>query len=220
MARGPADGRLDASGYCAHGEQQVTTGQRHRTRLLAAGITLLLAACSAASAPTAGSLPNEATTPPTTAATASSEGGSNPAPVSPPSTATGGSLDPCSLLTQSEVDAAAGQPLGHGNQIGALLDCQWSTSDFAASLELDIGDWSAMQTKAAESGQTLTPVSGIGDEALAVNGAGNAAQLYVRKGNTGFLLLLGGQYLDSLADFGLAREKHCRSCPGATVTRP
>jgi hypothetical protein len=43
---------------------------------------------------------------------------------------------------------------------------------------------------------------------LSLNVAGNAAQLYVRKGSTGFLLLLGGgQYIDSLPDLGLAQEK-------------
>jgi hypothetical protein len=117
-------------------------------------------------------------------------------------------VDPCSLLTQSEVDTAAGQPLGHGSQAGALDVCQWSTSDFAASVELDVGDWSAIKAKSAETGQTLTSVPGVGDEALALNVAGNAAQLYVRKGSTGFLLLLGGgQYIDSLADLGLAQEE-------------
>jgi hypothetical protein len=57
------------------------------------------------------------------------------------------------------------------------------------------------------SGPTLTSVAGIGDEALTFNQAGNAAQLYVRKGSTGFLLLLGGQYVDSLTRLRLANEE-------------
>ena len=49
---------------------------------------------------------------------------------------------------------------------------------------------------------------GVGDEALTLNRAGNAAQLYVRKGTIGFLLLLGdGKYVDSLPDLGLAQER-------------
>jgi hypothetical protein len=129
-----------------------------------------------------------------------------------PSSGDGGggstSVNPCSLLSQAEVDAAAGRPLGHGNRVGALDDCQWSTSDFARSVEVDVGDWSAIKAKSTLLGQTLTSVSGIGDEALSLNAAGNAAQLYVRTGTTGFLLLLGGgQYIGSLPDLGLASEK-------------
>ena len=125
-----------------------------------------------------------------------------------PAATTVGSAAPCSLLTQAEVDAAAGQSLGPGAQAGALNDCQWSTTDFAASVELDVGDWSAIKAKSAVFATGLTAVPGIGDEALTLNRAGNAAQLYVRKGTTGFLLLLGdGQYVDSLPDLGLAQEK-------------
>lgn len=171
---------------------------------LAAAASLLLTACGSSSTPLAGhantspahATPNGATTAAGVADQASNGGA-----------ASGTSADPCSLLTQAEVDTAAGQPLGHGNRAGALQDCQWSTSDFAASVELDVSDWSAIKTKSAESGQTLTSIPGVGDEALTLNRAGNAAELYVRKGSTGFLLLLGGgQYIDSLPDLGLAQE--------------
>jgi hypothetical protein len=118
------------------------------------------------------------------------------------------SVNPCSLLSQSEVEAATGRTLGPGNRIGALDDCQWSTSDFARSVELDVGAWSAIKAKSALLGQTLTAVSGIGDEALSLNAPGNAAQLFVRTGKTGFLLLVGGgQYIGSLPDLGMALEK-------------
>jgi hypothetical protein len=162
--------------------------------LVATGF-MLLAACSS-SPPT----PSANTKPTAPVAT-------SPAATSPAST-TVGSAAPCSLLTQAEVDAAAGQSLGPGAQAGALDDCQWSTTDFAASVELDVGDWSAIKAKSAVFATGLTAVPGIGDEALTLNRAGNAAQLYVRKGTTGFLLLLGdGQYIDSLPDLGLAQEK-------------
>jgi hypothetical protein len=164
-------------------------------------MTLLLGACSGASSPAPTPASNGAASP-------ADQQASVPAASGPSSAAAGSPVDPCSLLTQSEVDSAAGQPLGHGNQIGALDDCQWSTSDFAASVELDVGDWSAIKAKSAESGQTLTSVPGVGDEAWTLNRAGNAAELYVRKGTTGFVLLLGGgQYIDSLSDLGLAQEK-------------
>jgi hypothetical protein len=155
--------------------------------LVATGF-MLLAACSSPPTPSAHTKP--------TAAGASSR-----------AAATVSSVAPCSLLTQAEVDAAAGQSLGRGTQAGALNDCQWSTGDLAASVELDVGDWSAIKAKSADLATGLTAVPGIGDEALTLNRAGNAAQLYVRKGTIGFLLLLGdGQYVDSLPDLGLAQE--------------
>ena len=176
--------------------------QRHGRRyiLLTTGLSLLLGACSGSSV----SVPTQATN---GAPTARAEQASLPATAAPSGPAAGSPADPCSLLTQAEVDTAAGQPLGHGNQAGALV-CQWSTSDFAASVELDLGDWSQIKAKFAQFGQTLTAVPGIGDEALTSNQAGNAAQLYVRKGTAGFLLLLGGgEYISTLSDLGLAQEK-------------
>lgn len=167
----------------------MTARLQRRTILLTTALTLVLGACSSASTP------------------------------APADAATGGPLAPCSLLTQAEVDTAAGQSLGPGAQAGALDDCQWSNSDFSGSVELEVGDWSAIKAKQAGpdgllhagplgSGPTLTSVPGVGDEAWTFNAAGSSAQLYVRKGTTGFMLLLGGgQYLSSLADLGLAREK-------------
>jgi hypothetical protein len=173
-------------------ETVMTSPPRRATAIAGVVATgfMLLAACSS-SPPT----PSAHTKPTAAAATS-------------PAATTVGSVAPCSLLTQAEVDAAAGQSLGQGAQAGALDDCQWSTGDFAASVELDVGDWSAIKAKSAVFATGLTAVPGIGDEALTLNRAGNAAQLYVRKGTTGFLLLLGdGQYVDSLPDLGLAQEK-------------
>ncbi len=179
----------------------MTTRLRRRTILLTAALTLLLGACSGASTPA----PTAATSGAPTAAT---EQPSVPAAAGPTGAATGGTVDPCSLLTQLEVDTAAGQSLGPGAQAGALDDCQWSNSDFSGSVELEVGDWTAIKAESATFGQTLTSVPGVGDEAWTFNAAGNAAQLYVRKGTTGFKLLLGGgQYIGSLADLGLAQEK-------------
>ncbi len=173
---------------------------------LAAGVclltaALLLAAC-AGSTTSAGSTKRSAS-PGESTSTAPALAGT-----SRTTAAADGAVDPCALLTQSEVDAATSQPLGVGARAGALEDCQWSSADFAASVELDVGDWSAIKAKEAETGQTLTAVTGVGDEAATLNRAGNAAELYVRHGKTGFLLLLGGgQYIDTLPDLGLAQEK-------------
>ena len=186
----------------------MTTERPLRFALVTAVVAcLLLAACSSSSTPHAGQRSGPAVHP-TIGSNAGASAISSDAPASGGGTGGGSSVDPCSLLTQAEVDAAAGRPLGHGQRAGALEDCQWSTSDFTGSVELDIGDWSAIKAKSAQTGQPLTSVPGVGDEALSLNVAGNAAQLYVRKGSTGFLLLLGGgQYIGSLPDLGLAPEK-------------
>jgi hypothetical protein len=177
------------------------TAVRRPIFALSVGAALLIGACSG-STPAA---PTSAGQQPSTAAT---EQPSVPPAAGPSGSATGGTGDPCSLLTQAEVDTAAGQSLGPGAQAGALDDCQWSNSDFSGSVELEVGDWTAIKAESLASGATLTAVPGVGDEAWTFNAAGNAAQLYVRKGTTGFKLLLGGgQYIGSLADLGLAQEK-------------
>lgn len=121
-----------------------------------------------------------------------------------------GSGIPCSLLTQAEVDTAVGQPLGPGESTIPHYDCAWSTSDFAASVSVTVSDWSAIHTSATTNG-TATSVAGVGDEALTKGGG----LLYVRKGDAGFLLLIGGPRIDSLPDHGLAAEK----VPAAAVLR-
>jgi len=106
----------------------MTTRLQRRTIVLTTALTLLLGACSSASTPA----PAVATSGAPTAAT---DQPSVPPAVGSTGAATGGTGDPCSLLTQAEVDTAAGQSLGPGAKAGALDDCQWSTSDFSASVE-------------------------------------------------------------------------------------
>ncbi|MDP9116924.1 MAG: hypothetical protein M3O28_06645 [Actinomycetota bacterium] len=166
--------------------------------LLGAAITLTaITGCgsgskSAPSATGQSSAPSIAAAAATSAAATSSGG-----------TARGSSVDPCSLLTQAEVDAAAGQALGPGKPTIPHYDCTWTTSDFAASVTLTISDWTAIKAAATGNGHPPTPVSGVGDEALTKGGG----LLYVRKGSAGFLLMIAGAHLDSLPDKGLAAEK-------------
>jgi len=167
----------------------------HRRSLTVAGVaaSLLLAACSSSSPPAAvHANPNVQKTPGISSATGPSTA----------STTSGGSVAPCSLLTQAEVDAAVGQPLGPGKSTIPNYDCSWATSDFAASVSVTVSDWNAVKTSATTTG-TATPVPGVGDEALSKGGG----LLYVRKGDAGFLLLIGGPHIDSLPDHGLAAEK-------------
>jgi hypothetical protein len=84
-------------------------------------------------------------------------------------------------------------------------DCQWSTSDFAADASVQVGDWTSMKT-AATSGHAPVSIQGVGDEALNLNGS-NGSNLYVRKGDAGFMLEINGPHIDGLPDHGLAQEK-------------
>ena len=174
------------------------THQRRLITTFAAAASLLLAACSSSSAPAA--VHANATI--QEHAGDSSAAGPSTASTSGGSATSGGSVAPCSLLTQAEVDAAVGQPLGPGKSTIPHYDCAWTTSDFTASVSVTVSDWSAIKTSATTNG-TATAVPGVGDEALTKGGG----LLYVRKGEAGFLLLIGGPHIDSTPDHGLAAEK-------------
>ena len=151
---------------------------------------LLLAACGG------GSSNNAAAAAGSTANVAAD--GVNPADVANPAAAS----DPCSLLTQAEVETAVGQHLSAGLSDPTLGDCSWSSSDFTANVDLTVSTWSAIQTAATANGHTPDPIPGIGDEAL-----NNDGLLSVRSGDTGFLLTIGGPTIDSSPDSGLAQEE-------------
>ena len=116
--------------------------------------------------------------------------------------ASGGTLDPCALLTQAEVDTAVGQPLKPGKRVATLLDCIWTTSDGAAGVDVTVSGWTQIKVAANGNGGKPVPITGIGDEALNRDGT-----LYVRKGSQGFLLSINGPHIDSKADHGLAQAK-------------
>jgi hypothetical protein len=175
----------------------MTNQDRLMTIVTAAGL-LLLGACSSSSTPSAGHA-NPTIQKHVGNSTAA---GQSTASTSGGKALSGGSVAPCSLLSQAEVDAAVGQPLGPGKSTIPHYDCSWTSSDFIASVSVTVSDWSAIKTSATRTG-TATAVSGVGDEALTKGGG----LLYVRKGNGGFLLLIGGPHLDALPDHGLAAEK-------------
>lgn len=170
----------------------------HRFLPIAAAVALLLAACSSNSTPAAN---------PASPAHNRSAGDGNAVPTAAPPVddtepSAAGSIDPCSLLTQAEVDTAVGQPLRPGKATIPNYDCAWSTSDFAADVSVTVSDWTAIKTSATTNGKA-TAVAGVGDEALTKGGG----LLYVRKGSAGFLLMIGGPHIDSQHDEGLAAEK-------------
>jgi Protein of unknown function (DUF3558) len=119
-----------------------------------------------------------------------------------------GNTDPCSLLTQTEVDTAVGQPLGPPDAGAQPNSCQWSTADFTAGVDITVGDWDSIKGAAIGGGADHQPVSisGVGDDALDLNSS-NGSNLYVRKADTGFFVSINGPHIDSLPDHGLAQEK-------------
>jgi hypothetical protein len=174
--------------------------------LLTTGMALLLGACGAASTPAGTSAPGGSVASAPTAVATTSQ------PASPPvaagSTGPGGGdiTNPCSLLTQAEVDAAVGQPLGQGKSTVAHLDCAWSSSDFGANVYLTVGDWDSIKSAASANGGAPTAIAGLGDEAGTASG-NNGSLVYARKGSNGFLLIIDGPQVDSLADHGVAQEE-------------
>ena len=114
---------------------------------------------------------------------------------------------PCELLVRADAEAAIGQPLPSNAEDKVLHTCQWTTPDFVFSADITLGDWDSIKA-AANAGQGVpVAISGVGDEALNLNGAGGPSLLYVRKGSDGFLLTLGGTNIDHLPDHGLNLEK-------------
>lgn len=186
-----------------------------RHLLLTTGMALLLGACGAASTPTVASAPNASvtSTPSIPATSAPSADAATSQPASPPVAAdstgpgSGGIADPCSLLTQTEVDAAVGQPLGPGKSTVAHLDCAWSSSDFGANVYLTVGDWdTTVKGAASANGGAPTAIAGLGDEAWTASG-NNGSLVFARKGSDGFLLIIDGPNVDSLSDHGVTQEK-------------
>ena len=91
--------------------------------------------------------------------------------------------------------------------MATLDDCLWTTSDFVAGVDVTVSGWTEIKA-AATSGKGKAPesISGVGDEALNLNGSGGSL-LYVRKGSQGFLIVINGPHIDGAADHGLAQEK-------------
>jgi hypothetical protein len=167
-----------------------TSGRIHR-RIVVTGVAavsvLFPAACGGGSTPDAGPGTTVVSQPDVTSGVAG----------------TSAFADPCTLLTQDEVDTAAGQPLQAGKQVETLDDCQWTNVDFTASVDVTVSDWTAIKN-AATANDTKSPavVTGVGDEAL-----GDANLLSVRKGDMGFLLIFNYPDMSAAPDQGMAQAK-------------
>jgi hypothetical protein len=120
-----------------------------------------------------------------------------------PMAATATGKKPCEYIARADAEAAIELKLPKTTENVTLGQCDYNTAEFYGS-SLSVGDWDGVHT-AAQGGDSSHPpqsVSGVGDEALSRGG-----NLYVRKGDRGFLLSLNGPAVDGLPDRGLARTK-------------
>jgi hypothetical protein len=99
----------------------------------------------------------------------------------------GSSPKPCEFMARSDAEAAVGQPLPQTTENIPLGMCDYNAEGFVAGASLTVSDWEGIKGAATSGSAVLTSISGIGDEALNLNGS-NGSLLYVRKGNQGFLL--------------------------------
>jgi hypothetical protein len=171
------------------------------------GILVLVAACGSSSASATPTPANEAgssSSPPSVpSGTAGGGGGGGAAsPGGATGSATVGALDPCSLLTQAEVAAATGEPVGAGVSQNDGQQCQWeyadpndqfSGLDASFALNADPEAW----REAQQGGPLIKAVSGVGDEAYFTE-AGNVVILDFRKGSQ--LFQVGMNVAGSLKD--------------------
>ena len=152
------------------------------------GILVLVAACGGSSASATPTPPNGAgsgsSAPSVPSGTA---GGGSVSPSAATGSAPAGALDPCALLTQGEVAAATGEPVGAGVSQNDGQQCQWEYADPAdqfSGLDASIAinaDPEAWR-EAQQGGPLIKKVSGVGDEAYFTE-AGNVVILDFRKGN-------------------------------------
>lgn len=108
----------------------------------------------------------------------------------------------CDLLTRADAEAAGGEPLPQNTVNITLGMCDYNAADFSAGASVTVGSWESIKNAAKGGAHQPEVASGVGDEALNLGG-----NLYVRKGNEGFLLTLHGPKVDPLPDHGLAAGK-------------
>jgi len=112
----------------------------------------------------------------------------------------------CDLMIRPDAEIAVGQPLPQNTVNLGLGMCDFNTADFSSGASLSVSSWESVKA-AATSGKSIpVSISGVGDEALNLNGS-NGSILYVRRGSEGFVLDLHGPKIDPLPDRGLAAEK-------------
>ena len=130
----------------------------------------------------------------------------------PAAPADGRVTDSCAVLTPTEIGAVVGVPIDPGkyNIASSTIMCSWfkagATGEDAVRLVLNFTSLASFQKEknANSANITLTPTTGIGDEAFYVT-TELGTSLYVRKGNTAIAFSVQDKTLP--ADQLMAKER-------------
>jgi hypothetical protein len=112
---------------------------------------------------------------------------------------------PCEFMLRADAEVALGRALPNTTELIPLGMCDYTTAEFYGA-SLTVGDWESIKGAATAGKKLPDTISGVGDEALNLNGS-NGSILYVRKGARGFLLTINGPGIDGSPGHGLEREK-------------
>ncbi len=114
-----------------------------------------------------------------------------------PRIAFGDPPDPCSLLTQAQVNAALGGSVGAGVALGTTV-CRWAEPNGRPgripAVVVTIQDEREFNFAKAPAGTAIvkTPVSSVGDDAVLITVGSITATLSVKKGDTYFAIHVYG----------------------------
>ncbi len=186
-----------------------TSGVLRLLALLTIGVALFVIACSGDDDPEGAS----GDSPSASATTADPDATTSDPDASATSEGSGGAdsddedgINPCSLVTKEEVEAALGKPVADGErpEVAQGLICQFVGSQGTDVWQLQIlvtqtGSAESMTSAFASAKESVAEtnpedVSGIGDEAFWIPGAN---QLNIREGNT-YIIVSGNASLDVL----------------------
>jgi hypothetical protein len=101
--------------------------------------------------------------------------------------------DPCAQVTAAQVSTALGETVGAGKQ-GPPPTCTWIANapihQVVTLMLSPPGDWNTRKSRQIP-GLAITPVSGVGDDAISV-AASSFVTLYVKKGSATFMVRVYG----------------------------
>jgi hypothetical protein len=112
---------------------------------------------------------------------------------------------PCDYMARADAEAAVGQPLPATREDVAAGECDYTTADFFGAT-FSTGDWKDISYAATHGSLQPVSISGLGDEALNLNGP-QGSDLFVRKGARGFRLGLSGSHIDGCPIMALRRRR-------------
>ena len=116
-------------------------------------------------------------------------------------------IDPCTLVTRTEAEAAMGEAATGPGQVRGADECKYTAqANDSDTVTVTVGSPAGLKTVVTSNGVggtvTTEPVSGVGDEAIYEPGL---QVLYVRKGDKAFLIQLATLASVQSADHSAAK---------------